>query len=141
MTDMTREDAEQMVWFLCWRAGVKRPSVIAWTNRVVRGRYQYPSKKHPRGRLVIGQKAWRGPVDCLIHEVAHHVAAMRAPKLSPREKAMKVALGRRRGGGGREHHGPAFSLALEDVVRAWGSYTWATEYPTVRERHHRLASI
>jgi hypothetical protein len=129
-----RTDAEQLIAFLCWRASVPRPK-LAWAARAVRGSYRLPIPyKAPRGVINIGPKV-RDGLAAVIHEVAHHVVSMRAPKLTRRERQLAL-LRRRRGVERFVQHGPVFVETLTELAGYWygdpAHYPWHTEYRSLR---------
>jgi hypothetical protein len=132
-----RTDAEQLIAYLCWRAGVPRPKV-SWSGRHVRGSYTGPVPyKAPRGTVHVGPRI-RDGLAGVIHEVAHHVVAMRGPKLTRREReTARRGLARLgRGAGQFVHHGPTFVATLTELAAQWygdpALYPWHTEYRSVR---------
>lgn len=130
-SDIGREDAEQLIRFLCWTARVSEPSEVRWLARAVRGHYACPiPRKLPHGRIVVGPHV-RDGLAAVIHETAHHVVAMRQPRLT-------IAEWRRRSWrqGQRVWHGPVFLETLQELARAWygdaSLYPWETEYRSLR---------
>jgi len=127
-----REDAEQLIRFLCWRSRVPEPSSVAWLTRAVRGCYKTPiPRRLPRGQIVVGPRV-RDGLAAVIHETAHHVVSMRQPRLT-------VAEWRRQNSwrnGPRIHHGPVFIETLRELAQAWYGdakfYPWETEYRSLR---------
>lgn len=77
----------------------------------------------------------RDGLAAVIHEVAHHVVSMRAPKLTVRERQMAL-LRQRRGRDRFVHHGPVFLGTLRELVGYWygdpEAYPWETEYRSLR---------
>ena len=108
---MKREQAQEMIELLASEYHVVPPQ-LTWTNRAKNGRY-FPRTR----RICIGPRVWRGVVDCLLHEFAHHLYYVR--KLYARTP-----------------HGRAYHVILTDVVTRWygdvKSYQWTTEYQSIR---------
>lgn len=133
-----QEDALAVVLFLCWRAKV-RPPRVAWSRRNVRGmqRTSYTPKGHRRAMIALGPVMRNGgTIAATLHEVAHHVLSMRAPRLTARER-QAWRFGVNRGLKGRRVlHGPAFVETLTELARAWygdaALYPWEAEYRSLR---------
>lgn len=110
----TREDAQSVINVICWKLKVT-PAKLEWQikgNRAKNGRYEYGSQT-----IFAGPHTWRG-LDCLLHEIAHHVQRMR--------------FGATLRHSYKSHHGREFQIALVLVVKTWygnlESYSWNTEY-------------
>ena len=109
---MSEQESRELTKRVCALLGVREP-FIRWSGRSRNGRYRL-------GTILIGPRAWRGVEDCLLHEIAHHVARVRC-----------LREGWTRSGQGP--HGTRFQKALLDVVAANGKpYAWATEYRALR---------
>ena len=109
---MTKDEAVLLMATLSERVGVKAPRLV-WSTRSKNGRYK-------AGVVVVGPRAWRGVHDCILHELAHHVAWV---------YQLREGWTRR----GQGPHGPRFRRALLDVVAADGwNYAWESEYRALR---------
>jgi len=138
---MTKTDALQLVRYLCWRSKVDEPSEVTWTTRAVRGCYTMPiHRKLPRGRIACGPRAWISPEAQILHEVAHHICAMRSPKrqLTRRERRESRGLHVY----GKVVHGPWFTETLIELAEHWHgdvtAYPWKDEYAGVAKWADRV---
>lgn len=159
MNTILQTDTEQMVLFLCWRAGVK-PCRVDWSARHVRGCYrpdQAAIKVGPsdRGAAIKG-------LNRILHEVAHHVVHARGAEARgvkiPKRPAARAAFYRKFPGlrpvgwerlsaassknvavwkrWGAIHHGPVFVETLRELASHWygdaTAYPWEDEYRSIR---------
>lgn len=112
---MTKQKAESIVNEISCALGCPRPKLI-WSPRTTRGRGYHRWIK-------IGPRCWRGTINSLIHEFAHHLHYHRNFQLRHRDRDEKS-------------HGHAFYVALWDVVNAAQNlgyeYNWLTEYKSIR---------
>ncbi len=123
-----REDAGQLVRYLCWRARVPAPRVD-WHGRSVRGSYLSAGGRRGGrvGAIKIGPRIRTGLAG-VIHEVAHHVVSRRQPLT--RKQRRRVIYQR-----GHSHHGGGFTEVLIELAGYWygdpAGYPWGSEYRTV----------
>jgi hypothetical protein len=122
---IAREDAGQLVRYLCWRAKVG-PVAVDWNGRHVRG-------QHKPGRIAIGPRI-RDGLAAVIHEVAHHVVAERSGETRRRKYKYRALYPGLRGP--RVVHGPLFVAVLRELAGYWygdpARYPWETEYRSIR---------
>ncbi len=105
-----KAQAQEIIDLLCMEFKVRKPN-LDWSMHSRNGRY---FKRYYR--LVCGPHAWRGVVNCLLHEFAHHVNYLSNPLSLP--------------------HSKSFHSILTKVVIAWygnvREYSWSTEYRSMR---------
>lgn len=120
---MTENEAQAIADTLCKAFGIRKAKV-KFSNRATRGLY-YPDRKV----IAIGNRCWRGVMNGLLHEMAHHVHDCQDGGSYDRSGT------RRR----RQIHNPRFCKILNDVItqaKADGiaeEYSWETEYRSVRK--------
>jgi hypothetical protein len=119
MTQMTRDDAASVINVVCWKLKIA-PAKLHWEtkgNRAKNGLYQPLDKT-----IFVGPHTWRG-LDCLLHEIAHHVVKMKFGVACPLRNF------------NRAQHGREFQLMLLAVVKTWYGnpdlYSWKTEYKRI----------
>ena len=119
---MTENEAQAIADTLCKAFGIRKAKVRL-SNRATRGYYDPRAKE-----IVVGNRCWRGVMNGLLHELAHHVHDCQEDRAYDRS-----ANGR------RQIHNPRFCKILNDVVvqaKADGiaeEYSWETEYRSVRK--------
>ena len=148
MLNATRDEIECVIKVVCWRAKVKPPK-LSWSGRNVRGCY-YPTDQ----RVCLGPEMRNGGnVAATMHELAHHVVHMRAPRLTKREQRRYPGLHRYSGdyfrGWTRSQkvsHGLVFVDTLKELATLWygdvSLYPWDHEYRSLRgEGKKKLDSV